>query len=159
MALTERLQKTTQVGYWEGEIPLEYVYTCGRAGEAYFRRLMEKGAFLGARCDRCQIIYVPPRIYCEKCFQRLEDSYVEVGSRGMVHTFSVLYKNLDGSVKEEPVVMAMIRLDGAYGGVVHYLGEVKPEEVQIGLVVEAVLKPKKERQGSITDIKYFKPVS
>jgi len=159
MALVERLQKTTQVGYWEGEIPLEYIYTCGRAGEAFFRHLMKKGSFLGARCDACQKTYVPPRTYCEKCFNRLEDSYLDVGKRGTVHTFSVLHKNLDGSSKKEPTVMALIRLDGTDGGVIHYLGQIKPEEVQIGLPVEAVLKPTKERQGAITDIKYFKPVS
>ena len=62
------------------------------------------------------------------------------------------------SDKKEPVIMAMIRLDGTQGGVVHYLGEIKPEDVTIGMAVQAVLKPKKERKGSITDIKYFKPV-
>jgi len=157
MALTERLQETTQVGYWTGAIPLEYVYTCGRAGEAYYRNLMTKGTFLGARCERCQITYVPPRIYCERCFDRLEGNYVEVPPTGSVHTFTVLYRNLDGSKKAEPLVMALIALDGADGGVVHCLGEVKPEEVFIGLPVEAALKPKNQRKGGITDIKYFKP--
>ncbi|MEW6264146.1 MAG: Zn-ribbon domain-containing OB-fold protein [Thermodesulfobacteriota bacterium] len=158
MALTERLQNTTEVGYWTGEIPLEYIYTYGRAGEAYFRSLKEKGVFTGARCDRCGITYVPPRIYCEKCFDRLEDRYLEVSFRGTVHTFTVLYRNLDGSEKETPLIMAMVALDGVYGGVVHCLGEIKPEEVCIGLPVEAVLKPLKEREGAITDVKYFKPV-
>ncbi len=158
MAITERLQNTTEVGYWTGEIPLEYIYTYGRAGEKYFRTLKDKGTFLGARCDACGITYVPPRIYCEKCFARLEDNYVEVGTTGVVHTFTILYKNLDGTEKDEPAIMAMIQLDGADGGVVHYLGEVKPEEVEIGMSVKAVLKPKKDRKGLITDIKYFKPV-
>ena len=35
---------------------------------------------------------------------------------------------------------------------------VKPEEVEIGMPVEIVLKPEGERIGSILDIKYFKPV-
>jgi len=42
-------------------------------------------------------------------------------------------------------------------GLVHRLGEVEPEEVEIGMPVEIVLKPKEERIGSILDIKYFKP--
>lgn len=158
MAITERLQNTTEVGYWTGEIPLEYIYTYGRAGERYFRTLMEKGTFLGAKCEKCDITYVPPRNYCEKCFERLEDNFVEVPSTGEVHTFTVLYKNLDGTEKEEPAIMAMIRLNGTDGGVVHYLGEVDPEEVEIGMQVKAVLKPKRERKGGITDIKYFKPL-
>jgi len=158
MAITERLQNTTEVSYWTGEIPLEYIYTYGRAGEKYFRNLKDKGTFLGAKCDKCDIVYVPPRIYCEKCFQRLEDKYVDVGTIGTVHTFTVLYKNLDGTEKEKPVIMAMVRLDGTDGGVVHYLGEVEPSQVEIGMQVKAVLKPKKDRKGIITDIKYFKPL-
>jgi len=158
MALTERLQNTTNVGYWTGEIPLEYVYTYGKAGEAYFRNLKEKGTFLGARCEKCEITYVPPRTYCEKCFSRLENNYIEVGISGTVHTYTVLYKDLDGSEKENPVLMAMVRLDGTDGGIIHYLGEVGPSEVKIGMKVKAVLKPKKARQGAINDIKYFKPI-
>ena len=40
----------------------------------------------------------------------------------------------------------------------HYFGEMKPEELKIGMKVKAVWKPEKERTGSITDIKYFKPL-
>ena len=158
MALTERIQNTTNAGYWRGEIPLEYIYTYGRAGEAYFRGLKDKGMFLGARCEACDVTYVPPRTYCEKCFARLEGHYVNVGTEGEVHTFTQLYKDLDGSQKEAPVLMALIRLDGTDGGVIHYLGEVDPGDVHIGMKVKAVLKKKEERQGGITDITYFKPV-
>lgn len=159
MALTERLQETTQVGFWTGEIPLEYIYTYGRAGEAYYRSIQNKGMFLGARCDRCGITYVPPRIYCEKCFDRLESKYVPVSTTGTVVTYTVLYKNLDGTRKKDPTIMAMINLDGAYGGVVYQLGEVRPEEVTIGMKVQAVFKTKRERKGGILDIKHFKPMT
>lgn len=157
MALTERVQDTRDVGYWTGEIPLNYVYTYGRAGEAFFRNLKDKGTLLGARCEACNITYAPPRIYCENCFARLEDSYVELGTSGTVQTFTVLHKNLDGSDKVEPVIIAMIRLDGSDGGVVHYLGEVDAADVRFGMKVEAVLKPEKERKGAITDIEHFRP--
>jgi uncharacterized OB-fold protein len=158
MALTERIQNTTNVGFWRGEIPLEYNYTYGRAGEAYFRSLKDKDMFLGARCEACDVTYVPPRTYCEKCFARLEEHYINVGTEGEVHTFTLLHKELDGFRKEAPVLMALIRLDGTDGGVIHYLGEVDPGDVHIGMKVKAVLKTKEERQGAITDITYFKPV-
>ncbi len=159
MALTERLQKTTDVGYWTGQIPLEYIYTFGRAGEAYFRSIAEKGTFLGAKCNKCDITYVPPRTYCEKCFDRLEDNYIDVGTKGSVLTYTVLYKNLDGSQKEVPTIMAMVILEGTEGGVLHYLGGIEPEDVAIGMAVEAVFIPESERKGGINDIKYFKPIA
>jgi len=54
----------------------------------------------------------------------------------------------------------VIELDGASQGIglFHLLGEVKPEEVKVGLRVQAVWKPPAEREGAITDIKYFKPL-
>jgi len=31
MALIERYQKTTDIGFWEGQIPMSYIYTVGKA--------------------------------------------------------------------------------------------------------------------------------
>ncbi len=53
--------------------------------------------------------------------------------------------------------MAFVKLDGSDGGLVHRLGEVSPDEVEIGMTVEAVFKAKGKREGSILDIEYFKP--
>ena len=157
MALTERFQETTQIGYWTGQIPLEYIYTMGRAGQAFFETIRDKGKLMGARCGRCDITYVPPRIYCEQCFDRLEGDFQEVSSKGQVHTFTVLHRNLDGTAKDKPLVLALIRLEGTDGGLIHYLDKVDPEELAIGLTVQAVFKPKKDRKGGLSDIRYFKP--
>ena len=43
-------------------------------------------------------------------------------------------------------------------GFMHMLGEVDPKEVHIGMNVKAVWKPPEAREGSVTDILYFKPV-
>ena len=158
MALIERYQKVTDITYWEGHIPLNYIYTLGRAGEKFFREIMEKGRFLGSRCENCKKTYLPPRIYCEDCFARLEDNYVEVENRGTVYTYTICYRAMDESPHESPSIIAMIRFDGTEGGLIHWLGEVEPEDVRIGMQVEAVLKAKGERKGSLLDIKYFRPV-
>lgn len=159
MAITERIAKTTDQGVWKGEIPLEFVYTMGRAGEKFFRSIKEKGKFMGSKCQRCGILFVPPRIYCEECLARLEENFVEVSTRGVVHTFTVCYEDMDGLRMDQPKLVAMVVLDGTDGGLVHFLGEVDPHEVYIGMPVEAVFKPKKDRQGNIQDILYFKPLA
>ncbi len=56
--------------------------------------------------------------------------------------------------------MGVISIDGASEkmGFMHYLGEVEEKDLAIGMKVKAVWKPAKEREGAITDIRYFKPV-
>jgi len=155
MGLVERHTGTSDLTHWKGRIPVNYVYTAGRAGERFFRELIN-GRLLAAECRACGKIYVPPRIYCESCFNRMEDDFVKVSPKGTVHTFTVCHFKIDGSPTEEPVVVAMVKIDGTDGGLVHYLGNVAPKDVHIGMEVEAVFKPKKQRKGSILDIKYFR---
>ena len=157
MSLLEKVDKNTEAKAWRGEIPIQNRYTCGLAGEKFFRELMESGRLLGTRCPECDYVYVPPTIYCERCFTKLED-WVEVGPGGTVLSFTVLLEGLDGSPLPEPEILALIQLDGADSVLVHRLGDVGLDEIEIGMWVKAVLKPKKKREGSILDILHFAPV-
>jgi len=156
MPLIERITKLDQVRAWYGDIPIESRYTAGIAGERFLRALKDQGVIMGVKCPECQLTYVPPRLFCERCFSPLEE-WVEVGNQGAVETYTVLNVDLDGNSLEEPEIVALVNIDGTHGGLVHFLGEVEPDELYIGLPVEAVFKPKKERGGSILDILYFKP--
>ncbi len=114
-------------------------------------------AFSGTRCETCDLIYVPATMFCERCFAELE-SGCEVPSRGTVFTYTVLFRDLDDKPLDPPQILAYVKLDGANGGLVHYLGAVEPDAVHIGMQVEAVFKDVAEREGSILDILYFRPV-
>jgi uncharacterized protein len=72
-----------------------------------------------------------------------------------VVTFTFLNVGLDGSQLENPELIIFVCF--ADGGLIHRLGEVELDKVEIGMTVEAVFKPKEERVGSILDIQYFKP--
>ena len=93
-------------------------------------------------------------LFCERCLSELNE-WIDVGTTGEVHTFTLLYENYDGSSRETPELVAFIQFGD--GGLVHKLGEVEPEEVEIGMVVEAVFKEAASREGAITDILYFAP--
>lgn len=140
---------------WTGDLPVTSRYTYGVAGERFFRALQEEGRILGTYCPTCDFTYVPGRIFCERCLNEL-DKWVDVGTKGEVHTFTLLYEDYDGSKLDQPQLVAMIRMGD--GGLLHLLGEIEPEEIFIGMQVEAVFKPQEERQGSIEDIQYFLPV-
>jgi uncharacterized protein len=140
---------------WHGDLPVTSRYTAGLAGERFFRALKDEGRILGSHCPRCDVTYVPGRVFCERCLAELDD-WVDVGLIGEVHTFTLLFENLDGSHRAEPIAVAFVALGD--GGIVHTLGDVAPEDVYIGMTVEAVLKPPAERVGGIHDIACFRPV-
>ena len=158
MALLERITKLEQVTAWEGDMPTQGRYTAGIAGERFFREIQENGRFLGSICTSCGITYVPPRLYCERCFAHLEE-WVEVPTTGRVYTFTVVHLDLNGDQLPEPRIMAFVQLEGTDGGLVHFLGEIEPNQVCVGTLVEAVFKDKTERKGSILDIAYFRPIT
>jgi uncharacterized OB-fold protein len=150
----EKITDPRDVRLWEGQIPVAHRYTPGVAGEAFFRALKERGEFLASRCESCGLTYCPARLFCERCFSQLEPDSV-VGPRGRVESFTVGYVGVEGEPLEEPVVLGLVRLDGADTVLVHFL--VDTESLEIGQQVEPVLKQKRYRTGSILDIKGFRP--
>ncbi len=136
----------------------EYAWDTGIAIGHYLAGL-KKGVILGARCDHCRKIVVPPRTVCEWCFRPLTE-YVPLQDTGTVNTFSICYVTWDVKRIEKPEIPAVIEIDGASPGhgILHKLGDVNPEEVTIGMRVQAVWKPAEEREGAITDILYWRPL-
>jgi uncharacterized OB-fold protein len=156
MSLLHRIQHPRDALTWEGEMPTRGLYTAGLAGARFLREIKEHGRFMATPCRNCGITYLPPRLYCERCFRQLEE-WIEVPSTGHVHTFTVLHLDLNGNRLPAPRVIAFVQVDGTDGGLVHYLGGVEPEHVYIGMPVEAVFKAPEERRGSILDIAHFQP--
>jgi uncharacterized protein len=140
---------------WNGELPVTNRYTYGLAGEKFFRSLKDEARILGTHCPDCEQTYVPAAIFCERCLAKLDD-WVDVGTSGEVNTFTILYVNLAGSPLEKPEIIAFIRFGD--GGLIHRLGDINPDQVEIGMTVQAVFKPPSKRVGSILDIDYFKPI-
>lgn len=156
MALKERMERGGEVKIWYGNLPVESLYTAGIAGERFFRTLKDQGKFLGTRCSQCGIIYVPGRIFCERCFGKLNE-WVQVASSGTLESWTELYVDIDGRKLDPPILVGLIKLDGTSTFVVHRLKNVKGEELKFGLRVKAVLLPKSKRTGAITDIAHFEP--
>ena len=145
------------VGAVDWEVDARYAWDTGVAVGEYLRGL-QRGVILARECRRCRRVLVPPRMFCEQCF-RPTDRWVQVEDTGIVNTFSICHIRWDMEPLEEPELPAVIEIDGASRGIgfMHKLGEVAPEDVSIGLAVEAVWAPEEERRGSILDIRYFRP--
>jgi uncharacterized OB-fold protein len=145
------------VGAVDFEVDARYAWDTGVAVSGFLRGL-KRGVIVARECRACRRILVPPRMFCEQCF-RPTDRWLQIDDTGRVNTFSICHISWDMEPLQEPELPAVIEIDGASPGIgfMHKLGEVAPDDVAIGMAVEAVWRPEREREGSILDIRYFRP--
>ena len=121
---------------------------------------LKNGKIVGSSCKKCNRIMVPPRAFCEQCFRSV-DKYVNVKDTGTINTYSISYVAGDASRIKEPILVAVIDIDGASEGmgILHLLGEIDDwKKIKFDMKVQAVWKSPEKRTGAITDIKYFRPI-
>ena len=142
--------------WWEPEV--QYSWALGPAMSKFLQEL-KKGKIIARTCKKCDRVIVPPRMFCEYCYGPT-DEWIVLPDTGVIETYSISYLDPDARRIEEPILVGVVDLDGAdpHHGFMHYFGEMSKDEIKIGMKVKAVWKPENEREGSITDIKYFKPL-
>lgn len=156
MSFKDSIQVNTQLGYFEGQIPVNYQYTLGVAGNKFFETLKQKGEFIASVCSHCGLKTIYPLIYCEDCFNPI-DTYTSVGLEGELYSFTTCYRDYQGNIYDKPHVIGLIRFEGVKGGIIHRLN-IDEKDLKLGIKVKAKLKPSKERTGSLDDIVYFEKV-
>lgn len=144
------MRMTTEYRAIEGDFPVHFRYTAGVAGERFLREIKDNARLVAARCNKCQLNYLPPRIYCERCMSKLE-GYVQIENTGVIQSFTICTQDNEGNELPEPVNVAFVRFPSAHGGLIH----TTKGEVCVGDKVRAVFREKATRTGSILDIKYF----
>ena len=153
--VTEKLEGM-DVWLYHGQIYIPNTFSAGAVGSRFLIELRDNKRIMGIRCPTCNRVYVPARSVCKDCFAQLNE-WVEVSDKGTLLTYTVTHQATRVQPMEPPLVYGIIQLDGADNGFVHMLGEVDPEQLRIGMRVQAVFKEK--REASILDIKYFKPLA
>ena len=156
--LSRKELKSDKVITFEWRPNAKYAWSAGIAYGRFLDELKE-GRIIGRRCSRCERILVPPRMFCEQCFVAT-DEWVYVKDTGTVNTFSLSYLDADANRIKDPILVAVIDIDGASPGIgiLHLLGNVDPEKIDVGMKVKAVWKPAEEREGSVTDILFWEPM-
>lgn len=153
----EKLATPEQVRRFRGAMPISHRYTAGRAGERFFRALKDRGVLLATRCAACGVVYCPARAFCERCLAPLQD-YHKVGPGSSLQSFTIVHRGLDEEPLEDPVLVGLIRIDGADTCLVHRIADADRAALHIGMRVEPILKPAQERVGGLDDIDHFRPV-
>ena len=157
MTILEKLENASQIKQWSDTIPTKYLYSYGIAGERFFREIQNNGRLMAAKCKNCKLTYLPPRLYCEECFEKL-DAWTPVKPEGEVNSYTTAHIDIDRTRLKEPAILAFIKFRGVKGGMIHKLENIGKTRVQIGMKVKPRFRPKPNRTGSILDIEYFEPI-
>ena len=139
----------------DGKMALPYSYFAGRVGSNFITTIRDQKKIMGVKCPKCNKVYVPPRQVCEKDFTDLRENWVDLKNNGEVTNFTVVRYDDKHLPRKAPFVLAMVKLDGADTPFVHILEGVKPDDVNIGMKVEAVFA--EEPTNTILDIDHFEP--
>ncbi len=147
--------ETVEPLVYESRIKVPYAWSVGEVGSRFLIELRDHKRIYGIRCAKCNIVYLPPRKTCGRCFSNLNE-WVEVGPKGTLTTYTLVHYESSVMPTKPPFAYGIVLLDKANTGLVHLLVEVKFEEIKAGMEVEPVFKD--ERTGDIMDIRYFRPV-
>jgi len=134
---------------------IHYDYSAGPV-VGHFLRGLADGRIEGRRCPGCQMVWLPPRAYCERCFVPT-DAWVPVGPEGALEAFTIVGQKFE-NLPDPPYVIAFCRLDGADTALVNFLHmplddiAAAARRLRPGTRVRAVFEDR--RAARITDFHY-----
>ena len=136
-------------------IRLDFEFTPGVA-QSRFLRGLERGRFIGQRCPKCGMVYVPSRGSCPTDgVPTTED--VELANVGTVTTYCVVNVPFAGQSIEIPYICAQVLLDGANISFMGLIQEIPADQVRMGMRVEAVWVDPDRLTPSLASVRYFRP--
>ena len=157
MTFIEKQTDPTSPMHWRGNMQADYLYTSGVAGDRFFKHLMKNDSFLATGCPQCKKVFFPPRLFCEDCYCEIpEKEWVEIPTTGTIKLYTVVTIDTYGKKLEEPKIIGLINIDKTDSVILGMIKTENPNEELRGLRVEAVLRPKNKREGTLKDILYFK---
>jgi uncharacterized OB-fold protein len=143
------------IKYVESTLYLPYRYVAGDNRARFMRGLKDK-TFIGSKCSQTGKVFVTPMVNSPESFAPCTE-FVGLAGRGVVTTFCIVNIPVIGRDLQLPYVAASVALDGADISIFGAVQECKPEDVRMGMRVEAVWKPRDEWGFGIDNIEYFRP--
>ena len=137
-------------------IRLDHTHPAGEPTTRFLRGIAQN-TIIGHRCPDTGKVYVPSA-GASPTHGVPTTEEVEVSDKGTITTFCIVRIPAENLSVQPPFVAASVLLDGADIAMFHVVAECPVEEVRMGMRVQAVWKPPEERTGSVTDIRYFKPL-
>ena len=127
--------------FFPGRIALPYTLTAGRSAGLFLAELPNR-RIVGSRCPACHRVLVPAQDFCAPCGTET-DAYVELPPTG----------SITGFTQTSAGVLALIRLDGADGDLVHRILDTQLSDLTLGDRV--AVRWAEDSPGGILEIEGF----
>ncbi len=125
-----------------------------------WRRFPERYRLEGNKCKNCGEHFFPPRIICPNCRRDGKLEGHEMSKEGEIYSYTIIRSAPVGFEDQTPYVLAIIELKEGTK-VTAQITDVDPEEMEIGMEVEEVLRKISEdgKKGKINYGYKFVPKS
>ncbi len=133
---------------------VNYKYALGGQSK-FFIELKDNKRIFGAKCEKCNTIYCPPRVTCAKCYH--PTVWTPLKDTGTIRVSTLVWFSTSKFIQNIPYAVGYIQIDGATTAINQgiFSDNLKPSKIRPGEPVRAVFK--KEREGKITDF-FFVPL-
>jgi uncharacterized OB-fold protein len=126
-----------------------YHHSYGKVSK-FFMGLLE-GKLYGTKCPKCGLVYCPPRAHCYNPKCRLQETvWIELPKRGEVYSYTIMAIAWPSMAHLQPLVGAMVRIEGTNTCLPMTMRNIDPEKVNIGLKVNIHIE--KQPKGDLLDV-------
>ncbi|HOJ70507.1 MAG TPA: Zn-ribbon domain-containing OB-fold protein [Syntrophorhabdaceae bacterium] len=119
----------------------------GMTKTAKFVDLLAEGKIEGTVCKQCGAKYFPPRADCAACLSKDMD-WFEMPKKGKLETYTIAYYAPYGFEKDCPYTMGVVEYDGGLKLFARLSGDLKPEDIKVGMDVS--IRPIKYEDGQLS---------
>jgi uncharacterized OB-fold protein len=113
----------------------------------HWRAFRERYNLVGSVCESCKKHFFPGRVVCPHCRRKGKMTEHKFTGKGKVHSFTVIRIPPEGFEIYIPYVMAIVDLEEG-ARVVSQMVDCDPEDVKIGMPVEACFRKIREENKS-----------
>ena len=113
----------------------------------HWRNFKSRYSLIGSKCPSCGKYFYPERKICPSCKRTVKMETVKFSGKGKVFTYTVIRVPPEGFNIYAPYIVAIIELEEGIK-ITGQIVDCEPEDVKIGMEVEAVFRKMRSGKGS-----------